>query len=405
MEDLINYVKEHKKEFAIGAGVVAGLGAFGMIYKYRKGMITSTYDQEGFYLDPKFTENVLLYKEEAIKRRQIISKMGKYDLILALRKGETFDGFVTIAFEVADTEFDEEDLFLDYHGLGIKDLKINDVQATTSLFDGQRITLPKKLLKIGETNVVSCSFKSKYRKNGTGFHSFIDPEDGSQYTYTQFEAFNCHRAFPCFDQPDMRAVLGVKTLSPKDWTIVSVGLETGSYFPDAEGYSKVAEGVPSELIEKYDEPYYIQTYHDSPSVTPYIYAFIAGPYDYIEQTAEIPGRTDPLLMRLYFRKSLKADAERVKEYMFEPTVQGIHWYSEFFGYNYPYQKYDQIFAPEFKFGAMENLGTVTFTERLLFRGKEISEKDWTTLINVVLHELCHHWFGNLVTMKWWNDLW
>jgi len=297
-------------------------------------------------------------------------------------------------------------LFVDYQGLGIKDLILNGKPVDEKLvFNGQRITLPRSLLNLGETNTLNVTFKSTYKNDGTSSHHFKDPEDGNEYVYTQFEAFHAHRTFPCFDQPDLRAVLKLMTLAPKEWIVISNGLEQGAISKGTPGYKEGLTRVKEDIVSEYTEEFHIQNYNDSPKIAPYLYAIIAGPFDHIDREEKVPGRSEPIKMRLYFRKTLRKDAERVQHLMFDPAIKGIHWYSEFFGYDYPYEKYDQIFCPEFKFGAMENVGCVTFTENLMFRGKEISEKDSTVLTNVVLHELCHHWFGDLVTMTWWNDLW
>ena len=402
MED---FLSKNKIPLLVASGAITAFGLYQLLSQ--KGFIGAgeTRDKYGFAFDPKFDENIALYKEEAILRKKILSNVS-YDLVLALRKGETFDGQIVVSFDVNDEEFDEEGLFIDYQGIGIKDLILNGQAVDeVEVFNGQRIVLKRSLLKIGETNSLSVTFKSKYRNDGTGAHHFTDQEDGSEYVYTQFEAFNCHRAFPSFDQPDLRAALSLRTLSPEDWNVISNGLEQGLVNPNEEKAKDILKGVSEDLITPYNGDYKVQLYNDTPKIAPYLYAFIAGPYDCIEHTADIPGRDEPLLMRLYFRKTLRKDAERIQEFMFEPTVKGIKWYSDFFGFNYPYEKYDQIFCPEFKFGAMENVGTVTFTENLLSRGKELSEFDITRLVNVVLHELCHHWFGDLVTMTWWNDLW
>ena len=398
-----DFIKKNKTAIMLSAGAILALGAFGFFWRRRKH--AAKIDAHGYNLDEKFNDNVWLYWDEAKKRKQIVSNVS-YKLLLALQKGDTFEGHVLVSFDVAEGDFAENDLFLDYHGLGIKDLQINGTNTDAhKAFDGQRIHVSKELLKLGGRNTLSVTFKSKYRNDGTGVHHFTDPEDNNKYIYTQFEAFNCHRAFPCFDQPDLRAVLSLKTLAPKDWIVLSNGYEKDIVANDSKDFDSHKIDLNSEFLDRYAEGFNLQTYTDTPSIAPYLYAFIAGPYGFLETNEKIPGRTEPLRMRLYFRKTLKADAERVQQYMLEPAVLGIHWYSEFFGYNYPYEKYDQIFCPEFKFGAMENVGCVTFTERLLFRGKDITERDYTSLINVVLHELCHHWFGDLVTMTWWNDLW
>lgn len=110
-------------------------------------------------------------------------------------------------------------------------------------------------------------------------------------------------------------------------------------------------------------------------------------------------------MRILSRKSLAKETEHISEKMFDATVRGIKFYSNYFGFDFPYEKYDQIFCPEFKFGAMENVGAVTYSEGYLGKGRILGEADYMSFINVTLHELCHQWFGNLVTMQWWDDLW
>ena len=174
---------------------------------------------------------------------------------------------------------------------------------------------------------------------------------------------------------------------------------------EQEEAKEILERIDEELLKLYQEKYYVQTFKKTPKIATYLFAFMAGPFDFIERKESVPGRDEPFLMRIFFRKTLRKEAERVQNYMFDSALKGIHWYSEFFDFNYPFDKYDQIFCPEYKLGAMENVAAVTFSEVYLFRGTEISEFHLTKLVNIILHELCHHWFGDLVTMTWWDDLW
>lgn len=199
--------------------------------------------------------------------------------------------------------------------------------------------------------------------------------------------------------------MALTTVSPKDWIVVSNGKENGFIKPEDPEFDEYKSLVNQDLLDSFSEEFYIQTYNETPSITPYIFSFFCGPFECIQEDAEVPGREDPMTFRLFMRRSLKKDALRVKDMFLTTAIRGIHWYSEFFGYNYPYEKYDQIICPEFEHYAMENLTAVAFAELYLSRGKEITEYDKIRTIYVVLHELCHHWFGNLVTMTWWNDLW
>lgn len=363
--------------------------------------------EDNYTEDPDFSKNVALYKEEAEKRAKLVSDT-KYELLLALQKGDTFNGHITVSFHLdpSYTKSNEKDLFLDYHGLGVKDLVINGKSVDSEkAFNRQRVWFDKDLLKPGKTNKVSLSFKSKYRNDGEGPHHFVDSEDGAEYIYTQFEAFFAHRAFPVFDQPSIKASLKLRVLAPEDWVVVANGQDTAIRKQTDGEVEKALTHTDKSIALLYNEPFRMFEFTETPKISSYLYAFIAGPFDYIEQESKIYGKKDPLRLRVYFRKSVREDVERVQDMMFDPIVKGIEWYSQYFNHPFPFDKYDQIFCPEFKYGAMENVGAVTFSERLLYRGKEISEADRTQLINTALHELAHMWFGNLVTMHWWNDLW
>jgi len=273
-------------------------------------------------------------------------------------------------------------------------------------FEGQRINLPKE--NLSASNELEVIFRSKYRNDGTGIHSFTDDEDQQQYLYTQFEAFEAHRAWPCFDQPSIRAELEFRVIAPADWAVVGNSIVEDQFDSTSEA-AQTRAGIIAKFDEFWEEKSLKDTkfwiFKSTPKITPYLFAFAAGPYVRIQRQEPIPGRDEPLQLDVYCRGSLKADCEKLATEMVDSTVEGIKFYSKFFGFDFPYQKYDQLFCPEFKFGAMENVGCVTFTENLLFRGQTLGESEWSRFINVVLHELCHQWFGNLVTMEWWNDLW
>ena len=220
-------------------------------------------------------------------------------------------------------------------------------------------------------NEVSIVFRTLYRHDGTGLISFTDGTDNNQYLYTQFEAFYAHKAFPCFNQPDLRAPLSFKALAPAEWTVVGNGAAAFSENIKQPGFD--------EVVNDWDYGHHFaKTYggaditawefNDTPSITPYLYAFIVGPYVKYSRAEHIPGRDDKLALSTMCRASLKEDMLKLADIMIDATVDGIKFYSQFFGIDFPYEKYDQIFCPEFKFGAMENVGAVTYTENLLFRG-------------------------------------
>ena len=223
-----------KKVVVGAAGATAvGLGAY---YLYKQSQ------KSVHFYDPGFDKNVVLYREEAAARSLIVSDV-TYKLMLAFAKGDSYTGKVSIKFTLNNLEFEEKDFFIDFHGSSVRKFRINGEKlAPKSFFLDQRIQIPKAQLKVGN-NVLNISFKNKYRKTGTGLHSFTDPIDKQQYIYSQFEPFHCHRAFPCFDQPDIKAKMTLMTLTPLDWISISNGIEsvTAKKSDDESLYTSLCE--------------------------------------------------------------------------------------------------------------------------------------------------------------------
>lgn len=256
------------------------------------------------------------------------------------------------------------------------------------------------------TNKVEISFVNLYRNTGTGLHKFLDPADQGEYLYTQFEPFHAHRAIPCFDQPDIKGSMTLATVVPKEHISLSNSHEESEHTNDEDPeYCRtfIEENNFQDLLEELG-PHKVTKFSTTPKISSYLFAIIAGPYDVVEKYGECPGKTEPIRMRFMCRKSIAKYIHQAYDDMHEAVVTGIKWYSEFFGVDFPWSKYDQIFCPEFKYGAMENVGAVTFSENYIPSGK-LTVTHLTRLQNTTLHELCHQWFGNLCTMEWWNDLW
>ena len=209
----------------------------------------------------------------------------------------------------------------------------------------------------------------------------IDPVDGEAYLYTQFEVPDSRRVFAVFEQPDLKATFQFTVTAPAEWQVIS-----NSPTPEPE---RVSDGVARWAFEA------------TPRISSYITALIAGPYQAVHsEVTSSSGRVIPL--GLYARKSLFQYLD--SDYLFDITRKGFAYYEEKFGYPYPFAKYDQLFVPEFNAGAMENAGAVTFLETYVFRSK-VTDAIRERRVVTILHELAHMWFGDLVTMKWWNDLW
>ncbi|MQA00097.1 MAG: aminopeptidase N [Dehalococcoidia bacterium] len=312
----------------------------------------------------------VLRQSEAEERAARV-RNARYDLSLHLERGaERYRGEITASFDLDGGG----PVFLDYTGKEIHELEVNGQRVDAPDWTGHRLTLAAELLQ--PSNVVRVAYENEYDHDGDGFHQFVDPEDGEEYLYTNFEPYSAHRLFPCFDQPDIKASYRLAVTAPADWTLIANSLEERSG-PAGEGL------VRREFAET------------APFST-YLFALIAGAYEaFREQHGDIP-------LGFYCRKSLARYVDT--DELFEVTRQGLDFYSEFFNYPYPFQKYDQAFVPEFNAGAMENVAAVTHYERMVFRDPP-TETQRLGRAEVILHEMAHMWFGDLVTMRWWNDLW
>ena len=243
--------------------------------------------------------------------------------------------------------------------------------------DGIRIQLPN----LSAENELVVVAQGKYTNTGEGLHRFVDPVDGEAYLYTQFEVPDSRRMFAVFEQPDLKATFAFNITAPSYWKVVS-----NSATPE-----------PHELREGVS----VWNFEPTPRISSYITALIAGPYVEVnDHLTSSSGKVVPL--GVFCRKSLFEHLDA--EYIFEKTKQGFAFFETQFGVAYPFEKYDQLFVPEFNAGAMENAGAVTFTETYVFRSK-VTDATRERRVVTILHELAHMWFGDLVTMRWWNDLW
>ena len=311
----------------------------------------------------------VLTQEEAATRAERVSDVS-YELHLHLTAGaERYRGEVTIRFALASAG----DVFLDHRGGGLERLEVNGTELEPQASE-YRLTLPAAAL--AAQNEARLVFEHEYDHTGDGFHQFIDPEDGSEYLYTNFEPYNAHRLFPCFDQPDLKATYALTVDAPAEWELIANAAEAArETLPDGRLRRRFATTDPFAT---------------------YLLALIVGPYHVIrDEHNGVP-------LGFYCRRSLAQYLD--EDELFEITKQGLDFYGEFFDYPYAFGKYDQIFVPEFNFGAMENVGAITHSERMVFRDPP-TENQRLGRAEVILHEMAHMWFGDLVTMRWWNDLW
>ncbi|MCJ1673257.1 MULTISPECIES: aminopeptidase N [unclassified Rathayibacter] len=315
-----------------------------------------------------------LTRSEAQERASLI-QVDAYDVALDLTRGaETFRSTTTVRF----TATEGSSSFIDAITKTVHSVTLNGVELDPAdVADGVRIRLDS----LAAENVLRVDADALYTNTGEGLHRFVDPVDGEVYLYSQFEVPDSRRVFAVFEQPDLKAAFSFTVTAPAAWQVVS-NQPTPEPVPAGDGVAT-------------------WSFEPTPRISSYITALIAGPY--VVETDSLvssDGRTVPL--GVFARASLAPFLDA--DYVFEKTKQGFAFYEEKFGVPYPFAKYDQLFVPEFNAGAMENAGAVTFTETYVFRSK-VTDAVKERRVVTILHELAHMWFGDLVTMKWWNDLW
>eukprot|EP01029_Cantina_marsupialis_P002653 TRINITY_DN12516_c0_g1_i1.p1 TRINITY_DN12516_c0_g1~~TRINITY_DN12516_c0_g1_i1.p1 ORF type:complete len:868 (+),score=274.42 TRINITY_DN12516_c0_g1_i1:59-2662(+) len=313
----------------------------------------------------------LLTEEEATLR---FSKVKNVDYKIHLEmKQKTYVGHVTATLSLNEPT----DLFFDFKGHQIKSIALNEKPLTTGFkYDSNRIYFEEGVLET--ENELVFEYENIYQNCGNGLHSFIDTVDNIQYVFSDLEPFNAHKIFPCFDQPDLKAQFSLSVIAPSEWTVVA-------------NYPVMKE--PEKLTKKTSVWHFEQT----PKLSTYLFAVIGGMYEVVSDMYD--GRVP---CNIYCRRSMKKYLD--DDVIFTQTKQGLAFYEDFFDMQYPFAKYDQCFVPEYNWGAMENPGCITFNEAYLFKDKP-SKSRVAKRCDTILHEMAHMWFGDLVTMKWWNDLW
>ncbi len=292
-----------------------------------------------------------------------------YTLDLQLTRGaETYRGVASLRFDAAGSG----DLFLDFRGKTIESLEVNG-KPVEPRWNGFRLWLPGEAL--GASNTVRVVYENEYDHEGDGFHQFRDPEDGEEYLYSNFEPYESHRLFPQFDQPDIKGTYALTVTAPAEWVVLHNSPAVA--VTDADGGKR-------------------WEFEQTKPFSTYLLALVVGPY---HEARDRHGDTE---IGLFCRKSLAKHMDT--DELFELTKQGLTFFSDFFDFPYPFGKYDQVFVPEFNAGAMENVGLVTHNEYMIFRDPP-TDNQRRGRAETLLHEMAHMWFGDLVTMRWWNDLW
>ncbi|UNX55842.1 aminopeptidase N [Georgenia sp. TF02-10] len=314
-----------------------------------------------------------LTRTEAQERAATVATES-YAVVLDLTRGDrVFGSTTTITF----TATPGAATFVDLIAESVESITLNGEPVDTAAFADSRI----QLTGLAARNELVVAATCRYMHTGEGLHRFVDPVDGETYLYTQFEVADSRRMFAVFEQPDLKATFAFTVTAPDHWTVVS-GAPTPEPTPAGDGVAT-------------------WTFPPTDRISSYLTAIVAGPYHGVHgELTSADGRTIPL--GVYCRASLAQhlDAEEIMDL----TRAGFAFYEAAFDRPYPFAKYDQLFVPEFNAGAMENAGAVTIVESYVFRSKVPAATVERRAVTV-LHELAHMWFGDLVTMRWWNDLW
>ncbi|MQA93910.1 MAG: aminopeptidase N [Streptosporangiales bacterium] len=312
-----------------------------------------------------------LTRDEARERARLLD-VESYEVELDLTVGdETFTSTTTVRFRAAEPG---ADTFIDLAAPAVREITLNGRSLDVAeAFTGERVLLTG----LAERNELRVVADAAYMRTGEGLHRFVDPVDGGVYLHSQFETADAQRMYAGFDQPDLKASFELTVFAPEGFEVVSNAI------PDV-----VREPAGADRVRWHFAP--------TPRISTYITALIAGPYHVVRD------EHDGIPLGVYCRASLAEhlDADKI----IEVTRQGFDFYHRVFGLRYPFTKYDQLFVPEFNAGAMENAGAVTFLEDYVFRSR-VTDALYERRAETILHEMAHMWFGDLVTMRWWDDLW
>ncbi|WP_159699644.1 aminopeptidase N [Arthrobacter sp. 18067] len=323
-----------------------------------------------------------LSRDEAATRSALITTHS-YDVTLDVRDAEDpavagYPSTSTVTFSATPGSA----TFLDFISGSVQSVMLNGRALDVgSVVDRDRIVLEG----LAADNTVTVTGTALYSRSGEGMHRFVDPADGQCYLYTQYEPADSRRVFANFEQPDLKAEFTFHVIAPSGWEVASNGVES-------------TRTPLTDQAAQWD-------FATTKRMSTYITTVLAGPYfkatDHWGATLDDGTRLD-VPLALFCRASLSGSFDA--DELFRLTKSGLAFFNELFDYPYPWGKYDQAFVPEYNLGAMENPGLVTFTEKYVYASRA-TDAQYQARANTLMHEMAHMWFGDLVTMNWWDDLW
>ncbi|MFN8191171.1 MAG: aminopeptidase N [Nocardioidaceae bacterium] len=310
--------------------------------------------------------------EQEARERAALLEIQRYDIavdLTGLLEGDTVESVSTITFACTSPG---STTFVDCVA-DVRHATLNGRELDLSTVTDGRIPLPD----LAPDNVLVVASAQSDTASSAGILRTVDPSDKLVYVWMSFEADDARRVWACFDQPDLKAPHAFTVTAPESWTVTS-------------------NTAPDE-IAAVDEGARVWRFPDTPPLSTYVVVINAGPF--YELRREIGGHS----LGLYSRQSTRAFLDRDAQELFDLTARGLAFFGERFGQRFPQERYDQVFVPNMG-GAMENWGCVTWTDAVLFRTAP-TYAERAMRAEVLLHEMAHMWFGDLVTMRWWDDLW
>ncbi|WP_157756782.1 aminopeptidase N [Plantactinospora sp. KBS50] len=343
-----------------------------------------------------------LTRDEARTRAELL-RVRRYDVELDLTGllcGTTLRSRSTVDFSARRTD---EPIFVDIVADEVR-AWLDGAALPAEAYDGERLTLPA----LGGDHQLVVAASTDRTEQRTGIHRWVDPADGGTYVWTSFEPDDARRVFACFDQPDLKAVVAFTVHAPAGWTVVSNSAvlectdRAGDTAPadgtrPADGTGPVDGTGPADDAGSGAGAARTWRFADTPRMSPYVTVVCAGPFHQVRRTV------DGYDLAVLARRSLAAHLDRQAPELFDLTAAGLRFFGEQFDMPFPQRTYTQVFCPDFQ-GAMENWGCVTWMDSALYRTEPTDAQRERRAV-VLLHEMAHMWFGDLVTMRWWDDLW
>lgn len=361
--------------------------------------------------------SAVLTQEQAEKRRACFDtdKGIAYTTYYDLEKGDNYHGLIEVSFYFVGGD----NVFLDFTGDTVDFIRANGVKVE---IDPEEVTgdseadqeykktlvgklfIKESYLIKDSFNTILIKFHNRYYRDGEGIHTYIDT-DGKQYIYTETEPFLEQRVMPCFDQPDLKGTFKRYVSCPQDWVVVTTeAAEFEGKVSDAKAHQKEFMKKVYEEFGSVDGEKKFFEFLISKPIPTYLNSLFAGAFFRFD--LEDAKTLDGLPMAIYCRETLREFVEHQLSDIFEVHKQAVKFYSDFFQFKYPFSKCDAIFCPEYRMGAMEYPGGITYSEqRYLFRTKTPSNGEKSDRGRVIFHEMAHMWYGDTVTMKWWDGLW